>query len=92
MMLYNERDLVRVTNVRPVEGGQFELDDGRASVLYDFTPSAIYVGTAPLGAATDAAVWTIHKITLDSSGNPASTSWTDVRTAVWDDRVTESYS
>lgn len=91
-MRYAERDLVRVVHVRPVAGGHFELDDGREQRAYDFTASAIYVGTAPLGAATSQASWTIKRIGLDAGGNPTDTKWTDENSATWDDRTTEVYT
>lgn len=92
-MNYSERDLVRTLDVRPAgTGGQYELNDGRLQNAYDFTPSAIYVGSAPLGALTSAAAWTIKRIELDTAGNPISTTWTAIRSAIWDDHLTESYT
>jgi len=92
-MNYGPRDLVRSIDVRPASsGGQFELDDGRLKTLYDFAPLAIYVGSAPLGTLTSAAAWTIKRITLDTGGNPTDTTWTAIRSAVWDDHLTESYT
>lgn len=86
------RDLPRTALMRPGDGGHYELDDGRLQSAYDFTSSAIYVGSAPLGTLTSAAAWTIKHIGLDTAGNPTTTTWTDIRSAVWDDRLTESYS
>jgi len=91
-MIYAERDLVRSVDVRPGGGGRFELDDGRLKTLYDFAPLAIYVGSAPLGTLTSAAAWTIKRITLDTGGNPTDTKWTDIRSAIWDNRVGTTYT
>ena len=92
MTVYPFRDIDQVVLVRPTDGGQYEPDDGRLKSTYDFTPTAIYVGSASLGALTSAAAWTIKRIGLDTAGNPTTTMWTDIRSGVWDDRLTESYS
>ena len=86
------RDVMKTALLRPGDGGHYELDDGRLQSAYDFTSSAIYVGSAPLGALTSAAAWTIKRIELDTAGNPTTTMWTDIRSAVWDDHLTESYT
>lgn len=85
-------DLERVAVFRPVGGGQFDPVDEREQRAYDFTASAIYVGTAPLGAVTSQASWTIKKISLDAAGNPTGTKWSDAYAATWDDRTTEVYT
>lgn len=89
---YEERDLLKVLPVQYVGGGQFDLDTGRDQRRYDFTASAIYVGAAPAGAATSAASWTIKKIGLDAGGNPTYSQSTNIRSAVWNNRATETYS
>lgn len=86
------RDLPRTALMRPGNGGHFEIDDGRLKTLYDFAPLAIYVGTASLGAVTSAAEWTIKRITLNGAGNPTDTMWTDIRSAIWDNRVGITYT
>ena len=92
MNVYDERDLMKVTTLRIGNGGQFELDDGRLDRQYDFTASAIYVGTAPLGTVTSSASWTIKKIGLDDGGNPTYTKWTTFGGSTWDNRTTETYT
>lgn len=58
--------------------------------VYDIGETEIYIGTAVLGSATSAAVWLIKKTTL-SGGNPTQTQWSS-NTAIWNNRVSESYS
>lgn len=86
------RDVMKTALLRPGDGGHYELDDGRLQSAYDFTSSAIYVGSAPLGALTSAAAWTIKRITLNGAGNPTDTMWTDIRSAIWDNRVGTTYT
>ena len=43
-------------------------------------------------AATSAASWTIKKIGLDAGGNPTYSQSTNIRSAVWNNRATETYS
>ena len=87
------RDIDKTIVLRPGDnGGHFEIDDGRLKNVYDFTSSAIYVGSAPLGALTSAAAWTIKRITLNGAGNPIDTQWTGIRSGIWDNRLTESYT
>lgn len=84
-------DLTRVLDMRPGASGLYEVDDGRVQARYDIGTTTIYVGTAALGAAASAASWTIRKITL-SGGNPTQSQWTALRTAVWNNRATETYT
>lgn len=86
------RDLVRILEYEDVGGGQYSPKDERTKRAYDFTTTAIYVGAAPRGTVTSAASWTIKKVALDAGGNPTTTTWTDYGTAVWDDRLTETYT
>jgi hypothetical protein len=60
---------------------------GGASVLSDFVDPYSYIGVAPSGSATSAAVWDITRIEMDT-GFPVTTA-TGVE---WDDRLTETYS
>lgn len=59
---------------------------------YDVSSSSVnYIGTAPSGTATSAALWTIKKITFDVSGNPLETTWSS-NMAIWDNRASELYT
>lgn len=60
---------------------------GGALVQSDFVSPYSYIGVAPSGSATSAAVWNITRIEMDT-GFPVTTA-TGV---AWDDRLTESYS
>lgn len=71
-----------------VEGG---VSSGVQKTLYDIGDTDIYIGTAAQGTASSANAWLIKKITLDINGNPASTLYS-TDTAIWDNRVSESYS
>lgn len=59
-------------------------------VLYDIGDPIIYIGTALMGTAPTSASWLIKKITL-SGGNPVSTQWSTT-SAIWDNRLLETYS
>lgn len=59
--------------------------------LYDIGATDIYIGTAAQGTASSDAAWLITKITLDGSGNPVSKLYS-TDTAIWDNRILESYS
>ncbi len=60
--------------------------------LYDLSNAAtIYIGTAELGTAADAAAWRIKRVFFDGSGNPTETRWS-AATAVWDNRIGETYT
>jgi len=89
---YAERDLVRVLPVRPLEAGEYVAAATNVQLRYDIGSSTIYVGEAEKGAAAGDAVWTIKKVILDGSGNPTQQVWSGDRTAIWNDRTTESYS
>lgn len=64
----------------------------------DASGSPIYAGSAPVGSATSAAVWTIAKYTYDASGNYTGTLWANVvdgvvsSAEIWDDRASLTYS
>ena len=59
---------------------------------YDVSSSSVnYIGTAPSGTATSAALWTIKKITFDVLGNPLETTWSS-NTAIWENRASEIYT
>lgn len=90
-MLYSERDGDRTIALRAVKDG-WEPDDKRTVKRFDIGATAIYAGEAASGTATAAAAWTIKKISLDGSGNPTSITMTAIRSAVWDNRTTESYT
>lgn len=92
MSTYEERDLVRVLPVRPLAGGMFEPSAANVQQRFDIGSSSIFVGEAAQGAAASSAVWTIKKVTLDSSGNPTQVQWSADRSAVWNNRTTETYS
>lgn len=59
--------------------------------LYDIQDTVAYIGTAPQGSDASAAVWTIKKTSFDGAGNPT-IQVTSGPNAVWDNRVSESYS
>lgn len=76
---------VLVTNWPPELGGSIEAQ------LYDLTdPTTFYIGSAVQGTLPAAAAWRIKRITF-VGGNPTETRWTDA-TAVWNDRLTETYT
>ncbi len=68
------------------------LYDGDLRILqrYDIQDDVIYVGRAHTATATSSAAWTIKRTTL-VDGNPTVTQWSSA-TAIWDNRVTETYS
>lgn len=66
--------------------------DGRIQRAFEFGTSVIYIGYAEVGLAQSAVGWTIKKLDLDASGNPISEKWTAVGTAIWNNRLSETYS
>lgn len=68
--------------------------NGLDSTLIDEASNTVtYVGKAPVGSATSAAVWRISKITI--SGTLTTVSWADgdpLADNVWDNRASLSYS
>lgn len=74
----------------PVGNGYAPADG--VDVAYDLTsdPANLYIGYAPLGSSQANPVWTIKRI-AQVSGTPVATQWTG-RTAVWNNRASESYS
>lgn len=65
--------------------------DGRQQKAYDFQDTVLYFGYADFGVLTSESTWTIKKLDLDTNGNPLAEQWTAVESAVWDDRLTETY-
>lgn len=63
--------------------------DLRVQQRIDIGASTIYVGRAALATATSASAWLIKRVTL-VDGNPTAIQWTST-TAVWDNRVSETY-
>lgn len=57
---------------------------------YEITPTTIYIGTAPLGTATNAASWRIQRITF-VAGLPVEKMWTTAP-AAWTNRAAAGYS
>jgi hypothetical protein len=51
----------------------------------------IYIGYAPRGSATSAAVWTVSKLTYDGNGNPTDIKWAP-EGAVYDDRASLTFA
>lgn len=66
------------------------IQETTVKAVYDIGDTVIYIGTALLGTATSSASWLIKKTTL-SGGNPTQTQWSS-NTAIWDNRISESYS
>lgn len=60
---------------------------------YAGTANPVYVGLAPPGSATSAAVWQIKKLTYSGS-NPTATQWAagGAFTQVWDNRASLTYA
>lgn len=85
VVLASNQSAVPVTIVDGGAGG------GVSKSLYDIGNTEIYIGTAAQGTASSAAAWLIKKVTLDLSGNPVSSLYSS-DTAIWDNRLTESYS
>lgn len=56
------------------------------------TTNVIYVGEAEIGTATSSATWFITKV--DKTTSPISITYAaaGASTAIWDDRVTETYT
>lgn len=71
----------------PDASGTIKLSE---EVRSDFATDTAYIGTAPIGSAESANVWTIYKIVIDSGGNITST--TTATNVAWDDRLTATYS
>lgn len=74
--------------------GQVKVDSTSAQIKveYDLSSSSVnYIGYAPSGTATSAAVWIIKKINFDTYGNPQNVLWSN-SSAVWDNRVNTTYS
>ncbi len=67
-----------------------EASTSNLKTAYDIGETVIYIGTAELGSATSAAVWTIKRTTL-VDGVPTFAEWSD-STAVWNDRLIEVYT
>lgn len=85
MKIYKNGILEATQTVIPVN-----FEETTIKEVYDIGETVIYIGTAPLGTATSAASWLIKKITL-SSGIPTITQWSS-NTAIWNNRVSESYN
>lgn len=84
----NDVDLIADTEGRLVTvDGEVAL----ASRLDDSASPIIYMGKAPVGSATSAAVWQIAK--LDTTSGAVKT-WADLGrfTQIWDDRTGLTYS
>ncbi len=74
----------------PVTVVSGEASASNLKVAYDIGETVIYIGTAELASSTASAVWTIKR-TILVDGLPTFVQWSDA-TAIWDDRVTESYT
>ena len=95
---YGERDGQRVVLLRSDDGGDTWSPDVSAGSTpamasnqqrVDIGSTAIYVGTAERGVATDNPAWTVKRIEL-TSNNPTSIQW--ATNVAWDDRTFEEYS
>lgn len=65
-------------------------------ILYDRTTTAnvVYVGKAAGGSSEDAQVWSIKKVSLDTSGNVTSIEWPEGKedpSYAWTNRSTLEY-
>ena len=75
-------------------GGEASIKVSMA-LAYDANGNVLYLGQAPPGAATSAAIWQIRRFTYDANGNMTAIWWADGNTVydnIWDDRATLSYS
>lgn len=65
---------------------------------YDATGLLTYIGSAPPGSATSAAVWRIQKLSYDTSGNLIASQWAGVsggapgESNIWDNRTSLTYA
>ena len=67
-------------------GGSTVVND---TVEHDWDYPYDYIGVAPFGSATSAAVWTITRIEVADDGTTTTKTATNV---AWDDHLTEIYS
>jgi hypothetical protein len=75
---------------RGPQGPQGEKGDtGYRARAYEYAGGYHYQGTAPVGSATSAAVWTIHRMTFSAAGVTANLTATNV---AWDNRVSATYT
>jgi len=68
--------------------------DLRATRLHAASSTVTYVGKAAIGAATNAAVWQIQRLT-STVGGDVTIEWADGNAEfdnVWDDRASLAYS
>lgn len=66
-------------------------DRKHLSQRFDISLTTIYVGYAPAGTLASQAKWTIARTSLDATGNPTQTLWTEYGVATWDNRTSETY-